>query len=50
MYLHSMQDKIFETDGPEWHPLNRFYYVIVDFLGQMQFCAPRFFCKLASLA
>lgn len=50
MFLHSMQDKIFVPEGPTWHPLNRYYYVIIDFLGQMQFTAPRFFCKLTSLA
>lgn len=50
MYLHSMQDKLFVTDGPEWHALNRYYWVIVDFLGQLQFTAPRFFCALKSLA
>ncbi len=50
MYLHSMQDKIFKSEGPIWKPENRYYFVILDFLGQMQFCAPRFFCKLTSLA
>lgn len=50
MYLHSMQDKIFDVEGPTWDRKNRGYDVILDFLGQMQFTAPRFFLKLSSLA
>lgn len=50
MFLHSMQDKLMDVRGPTWHDLNNYYYVIIDFLGQMQFTAPRFFAKLVSLA
>jgi hypothetical protein len=50
MFLHSMQDTLINTDGPTYHDLNRYYYVILDFLGQQQVTAPRFFCKIAALA
>jgi hypothetical protein len=50
MELRSMQDKLFVTDGPTYEPLNRSYYVIVDYLGQIKFHSPRFFGKLANIA
>lgn len=50
MKLKSMQDKLFGTDGPTYHELNRYWYVIIDFLGQLQFTTPRFFAKFLAIA
>lgn len=44
--LVSMQKRLFETEGPVWDMQTRSYRVAVDFLGNMIFDSPKFFCKL----
>lgn len=50
MKLRSCQEQLFMTEGPWYEKLQRSYVVIVDFFGNLQFAAPRFFGKLAALA
>lgn len=46
----SMQDKIFDADGPEYDVGSRSYRVAVDVLGQFRFKTPRSFAKLDAVA
>lgn len=46
----SMQDKLFEGEGPEWDSANRGWRTAVDCLGQIKFKSPRNFGKLAAIA
>jgi len=48
--LLSMQDKLFEVEGPEYDMPSRSWRVCVDFLGQLKFYSPRHFGKLVTLA
>ena len=50
MEFCSMQDKIFNPEGPDWDPASRSWRVVVDVLGQFKFKSPRNFFKLVSLA
>ena len=50
MQLRSCQDRLFKTEGPTWEPLQRMFWVIIDFYGQLKFHSPRFFGKLATIA
>lgn len=48
--FRSMQDKIFEAEGPYYAEEARAWRVAVDCLGQFKFQSPRNFGKLAALA
>lgn len=50
MTMRSMQDKLFDAEGPVWVLLQRAYVVIIDCLCQLKFQSPRYFGKLVSLA
>jgi hypothetical protein len=44
--LVSMQKKLFEIEGPVWDMQTRCYRTVVDFLGNLIFDSPKYFCKL----
>lgn len=50
MRLRSMQDELFNADGPIEDLASRTHRLVVDFLGQLQFNSPRFFYRLTAIA
>lgn len=50
MEMFSMNEGLFDSDGPEYDMDTQAYKVAVDFLGNLKFESPRRFFKLQSLA
>lgn len=48
--MRSCQPRLFVTEGPWYEKVQRAHIVNVDFMGQIQFNAPRYFTKLALVA